>query len=172
MTAPPVVAHSSPADAVAAFYEALRKGDDSAIAGLLTEKAKAETAKSGLGIQSQASQGLRYEIRETEFVTEALDGAYVSSLWTEPGPDGQLVSTEVVWVLRKEQGGWRVSGMATPLADGQTPLLFNFEDPEDMQEKKAYAEAHLTDVHEDTPEPVGQAALPQAEMAAGGVERR
>jgi hypothetical protein len=175
VTAPPVLANSSPGDVVAAFYEALRRGDNATIASLLTDKAKAETARSGLSIQSQASKGLQYEIRETEFVTEQMDGAHVGSVWSEPGSDGQLTSTEVVWILRREQGCWRISGMATSLAEGELPLVFNFEDPEDMQQKRSYAEAHLSDAQSGAQEaaaPVGQAALTQADPVGGSVERR
>jgi ketosteroid isomerase-like protein len=125
------------------FYEALRDGDNGAIESLLTDKAREETAKSGLAIQSQASAALSYTIGETDFVTDQLDGAHVMSLWSEPGPDGAQVSTRVIWVLRKQPNGWKISGMATPVVEGQLPLLFNFENPEDMMQKKSYVESQM-----------------------------
>jgi hypothetical protein len=136
-------ASAPPADIVASFYNALREGNNTAIAGLLTDKAREETAKSGLEIQSQASAALEYSIGETDFVTDQLDGAHVMSLWSEPGPDGLLLSTQVVWVLRKQPDGWKISGMATPVEEGQLPLLFNFECPEDMMQKKSYVESRM-----------------------------
>jgi len=134
---------STPADVVVQFYEALRKGDDAAIASLLTDKAREETANSGLGIQSQASESLSYEIGNTDYVTDQMDGAHVRTMWREPSPEGPLTATEVIWVLRKQTGGWRISGMATPVVEGELPLLFNFEEPEDMLQKKEFVEQQL-----------------------------
>lgn len=134
---------SGPAGAVAQFYEALRRGNDAAIASLLTDKAREETSKSGLGIQSQASASLAYEIGETDYVTDQMDGAHVKTTWKEAAANGQMTSTQVVWVLRKQANGWKISGMATPVVEGELPLLFNFEQPEDMLQKKAFVEQQL-----------------------------
>ena len=143
VTKSPQTGSPLPAEVVASFYQALRDGDDDAIESLLTDRARDETAKSGLAIESQASDSLKYTIGETDFVTDELDGAHVMSLWSEPGPDGTLFSTQVVWVLRRQQNGWKISGMATPVEEGQLPLLFNFEDPEDMMQKKLYVESQM-----------------------------
>jgi hypothetical protein len=152
---------SGPGGVVAQFYEALRTGNDAAIASLLTDKARAETAKSGLGIQSQASASLSYEIGETDYVTDQMDGAHVKTTWKEPSSDGQMTSTEVVWVLRKQTNGWKISGMATPVVEGELPLLFNFEEPEDMLQKKAFVEQQLAQ-----PDSAAEAASgPQAATA-------
>lgn len=141
--ASPTDAASGPAAVVAQFYEALRTGNDAAIASLLTDKAREETSKSDLGIQSQASESLAYEIGETDYVSDQLDGAHVRTMWKEPSPEGQMTSTEVIWVLRKQTSGWKISGMATPVVEGELPLLFNFEEPEDMLQKKAFVEQQL-----------------------------
>ena len=114
----PTADASGPSAVVAQFYEALRKGNDLAIAGLLTDRAREETSKSGLGIQSQASESLSYEIRETEFVSDQMDGAHVRTMWLEPDRAGQMTTTEVIWVLRKQRNGWKISGMATPVVEG------------------------------------------------------
>lgn len=153
----------SPTTAVAAFYEALRQGDDTSIAALLTDKAREETAKSGLDIRSQASTTLRYEIGEVDYVTEAMDGAHVKSLWFDTDADGQPTSTEVIWVLRKQADGWRVAGMATPIAEGQLPLLFNFENPDDMLQKKEYIEANQAQLDQPS---VHQATAPDSPEAS------
>lgn len=145
---------SGPADVVAQFYEALRRGSDETIASLLSDKAREETANSGLGIQSQASESLTYQISETEYVGDPTDGAHVRTTWMEPGPAGDTTATEVIWVLRKQRDGWRISGMATPVVEGELPLLFNFEEPEDMLRKKEFVEQQIA-------EPAG----PQADTA-------
>lgn len=131
----------SPAETVARFYDALRSGEDRAIAALLTDKARLETANNGLDIQSQGSAKLEYQLGEVDYVNESMDGAHVKSLWIDYAPDGEKIATEVIWVLRKQAEGWRIAGMATQVVEGQLPLLFNFEDPEDMLRKKEYVES-------------------------------
>ena len=131
---------SKPTEIVAHFYDALRDGDASKIAALLTDKAREETSRSGLAIRSPGSTSLAYQIGEFEYVTPEKDGAHVKSVWTEADADGQRVSTDVIWVMRKQQNGWRVAGMATPVEEGQLPLLFNFEDPENMLKNKELVE--------------------------------
>ncbi len=150
-TTRPESADGRPDQVVSQFYQALRSGNNVSIEALLTDKAREETTKSGLSIQSQTSNSLEYEIGETDYVTENLDGAHVMSLWAEPDADGGLVSTEVIWVLRKQQNGWKISGMATAVAEGELPLLFNFENPEDMMLKKSYVESQLADTGDEEP---------------------
>lgn len=160
----PTPGPASPDAAVAQFYDALRAGNETVIAALLTDRARTETAKCGLDIRSTGSASLAYQVGEIDYVTAAKDGAHVKSVWTESDPQGQSVSTEVIWVLRKQANGWRIAGMATQVAEGQLPLLFNFEDPADMLRKKeALEKAYSTAEAE-----VQQAAQP----AARGTEMR
>lgn len=154
---------SDPAAVVAQFYEALRRGSDETIASLLSDKARQETSRSGLGIQSQASESLSYQISETEFVSDEMDGAHVRTTWMEPSPEGDMTATEVIWVLRKQNDGWKISGMATPVVEGELPLLFNFEEPEDMLRKKEFVEQQLGEPagsQADTAEVPGSFAAP------------
>jgi hypothetical protein len=131
---------ASPAETVAQFYQALRTGQDAAIAALLTDKARMETANNGLDIQSQGSSRLEYQLGQVDYVDDGMQGAHVKSLWIDFTPDGEKIGTEVIWVLRKQAEGWRIAGMATQVLEDQLPLFFNFEDPEDMLRKKEYVE--------------------------------
>lgn len=130
----------SPAHVTAQFYEALRSGDSDDIGALLTDKARHETAKNDLDIRSQASTSLTYEIGETDYVTEKMDGAHVATLWTETDEQGQAITSPVIWVLRKQSNGWRVAGMATPVVQGELPIFFDFENPLDMMRTKEFVE--------------------------------
>jgi hypothetical protein len=150
-------ATDAPDQVVTRFYDAMRAGDDSAIASLLTDKARNETAKNGLQILSQGNSSLSYEIGKTEYITEEMDGAHVASLWTEPDEHKQPVTTEVIWVLRRQTNGWRVAGFAQ-VFDGELPLLFDFEDPEHMLRTKEYVE---TGLYGGQNEPPMQTADPQ-----------
>lgn len=132
----------APARVVAQFYDALRDGDNTTIAGLLTDKAREETAQNGLEIRSQSNSSLTYELRETEYVTEQKDGAHVASLWTETDEQGQSATSEVIWVLRKQAAGWRIAGFAQVFSE-DLPLLCDLEDPENMMRMKEYVENEL-----------------------------
>jgi hypothetical protein len=133
----------SPSQVAAQFYEALRRGDRDAVEALLTDKTRQETAKNGLEIRPQASTTLTYEIGETDYVTEEMDGAHVGSLWTETDEHGQSMTSTVIWVLRKQANGWRIAGMATPVIEGELPLFFDFEDPENMLRTKDYVDTEV-----------------------------
>ncbi len=159
---------AKPTEIVARFYDALRDGDASKIAALLTDKAREETSRSGLAIRSPGSASLAYQIGEFEYVTPEKDGAHVKSVWTEVDADGQRVSTDVIWVMRKQQNGWRVAGMATPVEEGQLPLLFNFEDPENMLKNKELVERQR---NADQETAVQQAAKPAVETEHSTVMR-
>jgi len=159
---------SSPADTVARFYEALRSGEAAAIAALLTDKARAETATAGLDIQSQGSSQLEYQLGEVDYINESMDGAHVKSLWIDYSPDGEKLATEVIWVLRKQVEGWRVAGMATQVVEGQLPLLFNFEDPQDMLRKKEFVESQYGGSDEENPQ---QTASPPDPLSPDSVVR-
>jgi acylphosphatase len=135
-----IPAAAQPGEIVARFYDALKTGSAAGISALLTDKAREEMAKSGQDIRPQASSALTYSIGATELVDRQGTGAHVKTVWSETEANGTTASTEVIWVLRKQANGWRVAGMATAIEDGQLPILFNFEDPEDMERKREYVE--------------------------------
>ncbi len=140
---------NTPAAVVSQFYDAMRAGDDRTIASLLTDKARSETAKNGLEILSQGNPSLTYRIGKTEYVTENRDGAHVASLWTEPDERQQSVTTEVIWVLRKQTEGWRVAGFAQVYGDDF--VLFDFEDPQHMLHTKEIVDAKFYGEQEEPP---------------------
>jgi len=150
----------SPGQVTAQFYEALRSGNKDAIGVLLTDKAREETAKNGLDIRSQASTSLSYEIGETDYVTEEMDGAHVASFWTETDEQGQSMTSPVIWVLRKQTNGWRIAGMATPVVEGELPLFFDFEDPQNMMRTKEYVETEVYGEQEEQAEMAQQPTYP------------
>lgn len=150
---------SAPARVVAQFYDALRDGDNSAIAGLLTDKAREQTAKNGLEILSQSNSSLTYELRETEYVTDQKDGAHVASFWTETDEHGQSATSEVIWVLRKQAAGWRIAGFAQVFSD-DLPLLFDLEDPEHMLRTKEYVEKEFYGRQQESPMRTANPELP------------
>ena len=169
LAAPAIASTAVPGEVVAKFYDALKVGDERTIAALLTDKAREETSRSGLDIRPQGDSTLSYAIGETEILEDGA-GAHVMTLWTESPEPGQTASTEVIWVLRRQASGWRLAGMATQIAEDQLPVLFNFEDPEEMLRRREYAAQSLAE-QEQAPPAVQQASHSEA-LPAGNTQLR
>jgi hypothetical protein len=129
-----VPADSGPDKVVSVFLDALKNGDTSTKASLLTTKALEETTKHEFEVNPQSAPNAQYEVHPPEFLQNNPNGAHVTSVWTETYEDGQI-TYEVVWVLRRESQGWRIAGMAIELIPGQPRSFLNFEDPADMAAK-------------------------------------
>ena len=125
----PILDDATPQLIVQDFLSALQLGDDNKISNLLTTKAKEETEKHDLVVRSPGSPDASFEVGGVEMVS---GGAYVTSLWTEPGNDGLTRQFDIIWILRQQQDGWRIAGMATRVAANEPPTYLNFEEPEEM----------------------------------------
>lgn len=117
---------------VEAFLEATRRGDDRLAADMLTRRAIEETSRHGLSVQPPGSPTMSYEIERAEQGPN--DDVYVKSLWKESFSDGQE-QYEVVWILRQQPEGWRISGMAAQLAPDTDPIFIDFENPTDLADR-------------------------------------
>jgi hypothetical protein len=153
-----VPADAGPDKVVTVFLDALKNGDTSTKASLLTAKALAETTKHEFEVNPQSAPNAQYQVHPPEFLASNPNGAHVTSVWTESYEDGQI-TYEVVWVLRRETQGWRIAGMAIELIPNQPPSFLNFEDPADMAAK--YNEAMAAQ----QPPAAETAANPQDPMA-------
>lgn len=122
--------------AVVTFLEAIKRGDDTAAAGMLTTVARTKTQELGLTVAPPVNPGARYEVKGTETVSDGADLVHVGTVWTDTAEDGQETSENIVWVVRLDPEGWRVVGMAMNVFDDMPPLLLNFEDPDDMIAKQ------------------------------------
>ena len=129
--------------AVRTFLEAVRTGDDKKAASMLTPTARKKTAERDLTVAPPGSATARYEVGDVEFVTPEKDGAHVASAWTDVDLEGKPNTNQIVWVLRKEDEGWRIAGMAIKILEGDLPLILNFEDPDDMMEKQKKASEEI-----------------------------
>ena len=157
--APPA---TTPAEAVTNFLEAVRRGDDGQAEALLTDLARMKTREMDLAVAPPGSTTAQFDVTATEFPYEEQNIAHVASTWSDIDDSGRDRSDEIVWILRRENAGWRIAGMATKLFDDQPPLILNFEDPEDMiaQEKAAKAEIDRRNVAEKAAENAGQGLAP------------
>ena len=120
---------TTPQYIVQSFLTALQLGKDAEISDLLTTRAKQETQKHDLVVRSPGSPNASFEVGGVELVS---GGAYVTSLWKEPGQDGLTHQFDIIWILRQQPEGWRIAGMATRVAANEAPTYLNFEEPEEM----------------------------------------
>ncbi|HUY32719.1 MAG TPA: hypothetical protein VMV69_08040 [Pirellulales bacterium] len=137
-----------PAEAVFAFLEAVRTGDDAKANAMLTQLAREKTAELDMVVAPPGSETASFEVGEVELVPPEQTGAdeetaHVACTWTDIDDDGEPHADEIIWALRHEPEGWRIAGMATKIFEDQPPLLLNFEDPEDMQRKQDLAEKEM-----------------------------
>ena len=143
-SAVPVVdlsASATPEQVVEHFLSALQQGSDEQVTGLLTAKARTETAKHDLVVRSPGSPTAKFSVGALELVS---GGAYVNSQWSETSRDGIAHPFEIIWVLRKQANGWRIAGMATRVAENEQPTYLNFENPQEMIRKWNAADKRLT----------------------------
>ncbi|MCC9609462.1 hypothetical protein LOC68_05090 [Blastopirellula sp. JC732] len=140
---PLAIASIDPKTAVESFLAALRDGDKELTSKLLTQKARQETRKHNLAIDPVGASGAKFEVGETIYITSEKRGAHVESHWFDVDPQGKAVSYDIVWIMRRETGGWRVAGMATELFAGEPPLVLPFENPAEMFEAQKLAEREI-----------------------------
>ena len=140
------------------FLDRVRRGgEDSGAGQLLTIKAQAELERIGRRVQPIGSPDASFQVTRSEQVPGENDARLVQSIWTEPSPDGTPSSYEVVWAMQREPAGWRISGLAMQMGEGQDPIVINFEDGDLMA--KLLAETDDPPAKTTTP---SQAAAPAA----------
>ncbi len=117
---------ADPQSCVAAFLEAIRQGDDRQILQLYTAKAREEATALGEHFAPRGSDTAEFEVGEVQFLDAV--SARVKAVWTDINENGRPQSDEAIWMVRKEQGGWRVAAMAVKVFDGDEYLFLDFED--------------------------------------------
>ncbi len=123
----------TPQGAVTIFLSAVCAGNDAHAASMLTDLARQKTAEMDLEVAPPGSDTAEFRIGAIELVGE--DAARVACTWSDLDEDGRRGEEQILWVLRREEPGWRIAGMAPTIFPGEPPLLLNFEDPEEMFEK-------------------------------------
>jgi hypothetical protein len=133
---------NTPDGAVIEFLNAVRTGDEATAGALLTDKARTAMEAANMYVQPPGSPNANFAIGQVQMKPEH-GGAHVGSTWTDVTPQGETKSYEITWILRQENNGWRVAGMATQLVEDMERLVLNFEDPADMRAQVERAEAEL-----------------------------
>ncbi len=138
---PVIASNATPETVVEIFLDSVREGDDETAAELLTDVARRETEKAGLVVQTPGTPGASYEVGQAEYPTADRSGAHVKSTWSELDDYEDVITWEVVWILRKQPQGWRIAGMATQTEEEGPYQFLNFEQPEEMLKLLQAAEA-------------------------------
>lgn len=119
----------TPEAVVSQFLDGVRRGGAAAEVGkLMTQKAQEQYAAVGLVMQPIGAPDAQFQI--TRSIPWGENGALVNSLWTESTPEGEKITYQVGWALRRESAGWRVSGLI--LDEQPEARVFNFESREDV----------------------------------------
>jgi hypothetical protein len=120
--------------------QAIKVGDEKTADGMLTKIARVKTKEEDLHVAPPGSDTAQYKIGK--HVIEGSE-AKVSSTWTDTDDEGKPQTDEIVWLLKLEPEGWRISGMATELFPNEEPLILNFEDPKEMLDRQQKAEQEM-----------------------------
>lgn len=129
----------TPESLVERYLAAVKQGDAASVNRLLTTKAQQKTMEMNIAVAPAGSETASYQVGAASAVVDQSDLAHVRSHWTELNEAGIPQTIEIIWIVRKEPVGWRVSGMMGQFVEGQPPIRFNFEDPEEVIRQQAYA---------------------------------
>ena len=123
---------TEPAQTVAVFLDSLRRGDESAANGVLTNLAREQVQKTNFQIQPPGNPEGKYEIGRVAYPEKTT--ALVECQWTEPTVPGQPPEViEIVCVTHQEPEGWRISGLIFNSAGSEESLALDFENASSLQ---------------------------------------
>ncbi len=135
-------ATDQPTRIVSQFLDRVRRGgDDSAAGELLTKLAQQEMTRIGRPLQLPGSPDTTYDVRKAFPVPGEDDAMWVHTILSEPNESGQPLQYEVVWTLRQEIHGWRISGFVIDQGDQLEPLQIDFENGDEMEARLAAMES-------------------------------
>jgi hypothetical protein len=141
-TAPGHDKAEAPDKVVAQFLEAARSGDQRKLAGLMTKVARDETISHNINFELESYQNATFQVGEVEYLPAETKAAHVACKWTDHDGDASFTH-DVIWVMRKEEPGWRVVGMITRPFPDQPPVAFNYENVKELMETKASIEQEV-----------------------------
>jgi hypothetical protein len=130
-----------PAAAVYDFLDAVRTGNDEKASHMLSTVAREKTASLNRNVTPPASDTARFTVGKIDYVGD--DGARVACTWTDYDDQQQPRTDTAIWVLRREQEGWRVVGVAAHVFPDRDPVVLNFEDPEDMMRQQQWVREEM-----------------------------
>ncbi|QDV25366.1 hypothetical protein [Aureliella helgolandensis] len=134
-------AETEASESVAVFLDALRRGNEQAANGVLTQKAREALAASQYGIQPLGTPEGVYKIGRVGFPYAEDQGvALVECTWQEPPVDDQPAEKlDIVCEVRKTVEGWRISSIAFTIPETEQTVFIDFEDTASLESTLASA---------------------------------
>lgn len=106
------IQHHDPRSVVAGFLEGIKRGDSQTLQRLLTARAMAACESSGLRLSVPAEHPLAVcRVLQADYLPGDSAAAHVRCLWSDTDSTGNMPATEVIFVLRDEESGWRIAGL-------------------------------------------------------------
>lgn len=153
---------SAPDEAVQLFLEAVKRGDDTSAGLLLTPTARQTTHEVGMVVAPPGSDTASFQVAGVERLDDTT--ARVGSSWSDTAPDGQSQTDEIVWLVRKSEGRWRIAGMTAKVFGDRPPIELNFEDREALVRQRRMVEQEAV---RRTSAPAEQARKPSDPFQSG-----
>ncbi|MCA9215086.1 MAG: hypothetical protein KDB27_18585 [Planctomycetales bacterium] len=133
----------NPVQTITDFLTALKRGDQNTATRMLSVKAQQETAARNMAISPPGSNSAEFSV-DPDSVIEDNDGTVlVLSSWTDVDSNGVKQTYDVGWMMKTEEGGLAITGMATRIFDDSQPLLLDFEKPDEMLQQRQQAEQEI-----------------------------
>ncbi|MDR2115114.1 MAG: hypothetical protein LBP87_01910 [Planctomycetaceae bacterium] len=129
---------SDVAEIVSRFMTAILHGESQTIRTLLTPPARQKSEELGISFTPQTSRTASFTI--DRIVPQGENCVYVHTTLTDLNEEAEKESAEIIWIMAKSAEGWRISGAAAEIFDGQDKTFLNFEDPEEAQNAISLAE--------------------------------
>lgn len=124
---------AKPTEIVSQFLDRVRRGGDNTDANaLLTKLAQQEMTRIGRPLAFPGSPNTRFDVHDAYPVPNQENTVWVPTVLVEPLENGQEFQFEVVWTVRRENDGWRISGFTTEGED-EEPMQINFENGAEME---------------------------------------
>ncbi len=121
---------ASPESVCEMFMQHLNRGERVKAERLLSSTALSTTAKAGLYLQPIGGKDAQVKINRAVYATDKQQLAQVQCDVTEV-EDGETITDELTWLVRKTKSGWRILGFMLRGDDGVEDFL-SFENVRDV----------------------------------------
>jgi hypothetical protein len=121
---------ASPESVCEIFMQYLNRGERVKAERLLSSTALSTTAKAGLYLQPIGGKDAKVKINRAVYATDKQQLAQVECVITEV-EDGEEITDELTWLVRKSKSGWRILGFMLRDDEGVEDFL-SFENVRDV----------------------------------------
>lgn len=122
---------ASPDEVCRIFLDLLRTENTREAQKLFTRKAMSLTLRHDLPLSFPGAQDATVELGSAKFATSKQELCQVMCTITDT-VDGVESESELGWVLKKANDGWRICGMLLPLEEGKPMDFLSFESSADL----------------------------------------